>query len=72
MCFYIMSVLPFLKSYKITRLSIYKWTPRFLKGDRHGVREPAQWLIALVALAEDPGLILTTHMVAHNQMLLQF
>ena len=31
-----------------------------------GARELAQWLRVLAALAEDPGLVPSTHMLAHS------
>lgn len=37
-----------------------------IKSQKHKGREMAQWLSVLVAFAEDPGLIPSIHMVAHN------
>jgi hypothetical protein len=41
-------------------------------GWGRGVREMAQWLRALAALAKDLGLVPSTHRVAHNHLILQF
>lgn len=41
---------------------------QILKDPFMGAREVAQWLRALTALAENPGLILSTHTVAHNHL----
>lgn len=38
------------------------WQPKHKKG----AGKITQWLRALASLAEDPGLIPKTHMVAHN------
>lgn len=43
-----------------------KITVNFKKIDFSVVQEMASPLRALVALAEDPGIILTIYMVAHN------
>ena len=40
----------------------------WLKIDTSGAGEMAQWLRALSALAEDPGSIPSTHMVAKNPL----
>lgn len=38
----------------------------------YGVGKMALWLKTLAALSEDPGLILSSHMTAHNCQQLQF
>lgn len=39
-----------------------------LKKKRGFTYEVAQWLRALDAHAEDPGLVLSTHMAAHDRL----
>ena len=38
------------------------------KINKSGAEEMAWWLGALATLVEDPGLSLSTHMVAHNHL----